>query len=44
MAAGKPLLVRLVTSLTSGDRFVPITHHVRPQTAWGIRLVTDGAV
>ena len=44
MAARKPLLVRLVTPLTCGERFVPIAHHVRPQTACDIRLVTDGAV
>ena len=31
MAAGNPLLVRLVTPLTCGDQLLPIAHHVRPQ-------------
>jgi hypothetical protein len=43
MAAGNPLLVRLVTRLTWGDQLLPIAHHVRPQTACDVRLVTDGA-
>jgi hypothetical protein len=43
MAARNPLLVRLVTSLTCGDQLLPIAHHVRPQTACDVRLVTGGA-
>jgi hypothetical protein len=44
MAAKNPLLVRLVTSLTCDDWFVPVAHQVRRQRARDIRSVTDGAV